>query len=303
MATSPGRISSASAPALRNEACSYVAFSRSSICAPSVVTPWSRLCSFFVVSKNSLEPSITSHRSSMPAPRSYGINDASSSATPPPRAVEFTFHSTRPRSESASPAVSCSRSDQRSPSSRGRNHSMGADPTSTCLMAAFTFAITGRTRRWRGYAPCGLSHVLHQPVTNDLLRDRLENLGRGRFRSGGREPRGRAPFEYEPNWFGVDATRDGAQHSADLGSRLEVVLQHHSDDDRPCARNGDAKYETLAVVELYGLPAVPRGCRYRGESRHRARGHQAARDSRLHGRAWYTRSGQGRGGCKRVDRR
>jgi hypothetical protein len=56
------------------------------------------LCSRFVSAKNSGVPPTTTQRASTPAPRAYASSGRSISATPPPRAVELTFQTTRPAS-------------------------------------------------------------------------------------------------------------------------------------------------------------------------------------------------------------
>ena len=57
--------------------------------------PCRRLWSRFVSAKKSGFPAMTFQRQSKPAPRTYATSDCSSSATPPPRAVELTFQMAR----------------------------------------------------------------------------------------------------------------------------------------------------------------------------------------------------------------
>ena len=69
-----------------------------------------RLCSRFVSGKNSGSAgSMTAQRVSTPSSRSIDTSRGSISATPPPRAVEFTIHTVRPASCGAS-AEACARS-------------------------------------------------------------------------------------------------------------------------------------------------------------------------------------------------
>src|SRR5207253_8316128 len=101
-----------------------------------------------------------------------------------------------------------------------------------------------------------LGHVLHEPVGRDLLRDRLEDPGRGPFSLIGRQPARRPSLEHEPYWFGVDATRDGAHHTAELGPGSSVVLQRDGDDHSTRSRDRHPEDQALVAIELHSLPAV-----------------------------------------------
>jgi len=63
----------------------------------------------FVIVKNDGLPSSTTHRASTPAPWAYDRSDASISATPPPRAVEFTFHTVRPAKKDLAARITTSK--------------------------------------------------------------------------------------------------------------------------------------------------------------------------------------------------
>src|SRR3954470_25075141 len=69
------------------------------------------------MAKNSGVPSIAIHRTSRSAPRAYETNDRSISATPPPCAVELTFHTTRPANSRRARSSVSSNSRQASASS------------------------------------------------------------------------------------------------------------------------------------------------------------------------------------------
>ena len=80
-------------------------------------------------------PVIVTQRTSTPAPRAYASSDCSISATPPPRAVEFTCQTTRPARTRLALAIARSTRAYSSPSS-ALNRSGGAGPTGTWLIAA-----------------------------------------------------------------------------------------------------------------------------------------------------------------------
>ncbi len=63
--------------------------------------PWSALWIAFVTAKKSSEPSITVHVVGIPRSFSRGTWVCSSSATPPPNGVLFTWSTRAPRSGSA----------------------------------------------------------------------------------------------------------------------------------------------------------------------------------------------------------
>jgi hypothetical protein len=64
----------------------------------------------FVIRKNFSSPATTFHRTSTPPPRVYARMLSSILATPPPRGVEFTCHTTRPVSTRRASVIASSTS-------------------------------------------------------------------------------------------------------------------------------------------------------------------------------------------------
>ena len=100
---------------------------------------WIRL----VRAKKGSLPEMTSQRALMPAPRAYASSETSISATPPPRAVELTFHTTRPSSRVRPWSAASRNCANRSGSSTDAKRSYGSADTGTLVRAV---AVVGMVR-------------------------------------------------------------------------------------------------------------------------------------------------------------
>ena len=88
-----------------------------------------------VSEKNSSVAEITSQRALTPAPCVYASSETSSSATPPPRAVELTFHTTRPANRSRARCMASITVSYRSAGRIDWNRSRLSRPTGTVVRA------------------------------------------------------------------------------------------------------------------------------------------------------------------------
>src|SRR5919198_6236753 len=81
------------------------------------------------------------------------MSDESISATPPPRAVELTFHTTRPRIARSSPAIELSSCDHMPSPISGRKRPSAARPSAISSTGDFPLSLVGETLAARPILP------------------------------------------------------------------------------------------------------------------------------------------------------
>ena len=151
--TSPGRTRATTSSRCRASVASYVARAAASSVPASPGTPCNLLWIRLVTAKNSGSPPTTSQRMSTPVPAAYATRVCSISATPPPRAVELTFHTTRPSSSSRAAATYVSSRSMRSGVRSGSSRCRGTGSTLTSATPVTGSGVAGAARSGRPRGP------------------------------------------------------------------------------------------------------------------------------------------------------